>query len=128
MLAKLRVSRLLHRYTPGEGLGTAKSFVDVAYNYVTVNNKGGATCNNNTLRFFIYHKIDSNIASEALDQAVSLLPLSRRGTCFWEVCHVKRSMRKTAKCTLKELDGSEHSNTSLNAGYVRFSILPFLLC
>ena len=79
MLAKLRVSRLLHRYTPGEGLGTAKSFVDVAYNYVTVNNKGGATCNNTTLRFFIYHKIDSNIASEALDQAVSLLPLSRHG-------------------------------------------------
>ena len=34
------------RYTPREGLGTVKLFVGVAGKDVTVNNKGGATCNN----------------------------------------------------------------------------------
>ena len=38
---------LLHCYTPREELGTAKLFVGMTRNDVTVNIKGGATCNNN---------------------------------------------------------------------------------
>ena len=45
-LRKFRISHLLHWYTPREGLGTAKLFVGMALNYVTVNNKSEATCNN----------------------------------------------------------------------------------
>ena len=37
---------LLYLYIPREWLGTAKLFMGVARNDVTVNNKGGATCNN----------------------------------------------------------------------------------
>ena len=33
-----------NEYTLREGLGAAKLFVGVSRNYVTVNNKGGATC------------------------------------------------------------------------------------
>ena len=50
---------------PREEFGTAKVFVGVTENDVTVNNKGGATCNNNkkiTWRFFTCQKIDSNFA------------------------------------------------------------------
>ena len=43
---KFCMSHLLHWYTLREGLGTAKLFVGVTGNNVTVNNKGGATCNN----------------------------------------------------------------------------------
>ena len=59
---------------PREEFGTAKVFVGVTENDVTVNNKGGATCNNNkkiTWRFFTCQKIDSNFASEALDQVLN---------------------------------------------------------
>ena len=44
---KFRISCLLHCFTPREELGTAKLFVGVTGNDVTVNNKGGATGNNN---------------------------------------------------------------------------------
>ena len=43
---KLFISSLLYLYTPREWLGTAKLFMGVARNDVTVNNKGESTCNN----------------------------------------------------------------------------------
>ena len=45
-LREFRISRLLQRHTPREGLGTAKLFVGMAGNVVTVNNKGWTTCIN----------------------------------------------------------------------------------
>ena len=43
---KFHISRLLHCDTPREGFGAAKLFVGMARDDVTVNNKGGAACNN----------------------------------------------------------------------------------
>ena len=40
------IPHLLQWHTPWEGLGTAKLFVGVAVNGITVNNKGGTTCIN----------------------------------------------------------------------------------
>jgi len=79
-LHKFHISRLLQWTTPREGLGTAKLFVDVAGNDVTVNNKGGATYNNNkqSLKASCY-KIDSNFAVIIQPQKSlthSLMPLS----------------------------------------------------
>ena len=46
------------------------------------------------------------------------ITVSRRGKCFWMVGHVQQSVstvRRMAKCTLKEFDKvSEVSNTLLN--------------
>ena len=43
------------RYTLREGLSTAKVIVGVASNDVTVNNKGGATCNNTKQLLQTFH-------------------------------------------------------------------------
>ena len=79
-LHKFHISRLLQWTTPREGLGTAKLFVGVVGNDVTVNNKGGATYNNNkqSLKASCY-KIDSNFAAIIQPQkslTQSLMPLS----------------------------------------------------
>ena len=43
---KVLISSLLYWYNPREGLGTAKLFMGVAWNDITVNSNGGATRNN----------------------------------------------------------------------------------
>ena len=98
---------------PREGLATARLFVDMVSNYVTVNNKGGATCSN-TKQLLQASSLVINIASIAMDPVPRALERNLARGLNYSFSHASNistlymHKNKTTTTTTTTINVSEH--------------------